>query len=210
MRKLLLTSAAAFTLTASPSVLLAQNAPADGEMQTPSDSTSARPTATSTSQGTSQGTSPGPTESGATAQQRSIYSGWPAERRGEFDALPTEQQTYYWTLPQEQQEGFWALTPDQRARLYNMSPEQRQSAWQSIMQQLQGQDSMSPAGQPAQPGAGAPDTGTQASGNMPVTPAQPAGADRGALTPPAAEAMNKDYPVCSRTVQDSCRNPGGK
>jgi hypothetical protein len=26
------------------------------------------------------------------------------------------------------------------------------------------------------------------------------------MTPPPAEA--KDYPVCSRTVQDSCINPG--
>jgi hypothetical protein len=28
------------------------------------------------------------------------------------------------------------------------------------------------------------------------------------LPPPPAAAMEKDYPVCSRTVQDSCRNPG--
>ena len=31
----------------------------------------------------------------------------------------------------------------------------------------------------------------------------------GALTPPPADAMNKDYPVCSKTVQDNCRNRGG-
>lgn len=50
----------------------------------------------------------------------------------------------------------------------------------------------------------------------PVPPAQPAdpsynaGPYKGALTPPPAEAANKVYPVCSRTVTDSCRNRGGK
>lgn len=50
----------------------------------------------------------------------------------------------------------------------------------------------------------------------PVAPAQPAdpnynaGPYKGALTPPPAEAANKTYPVCSRTVTDSCRNRGGK
>jgi hypothetical protein len=50
----------------------------------------------------------------------------------------------------------------------------------------------------------------------PVAPAQPAdpsynaGPYKGALTPPPAEAGNKVYPVCSRTVTDSCRNRGGK
>lgn len=29
-----------------------------------------------------------------------------------------------------------------------------------------------------------------------------------ALPPPPAAAMNKTYPVCSRTLQDSCQNPG--
>ena len=30
----------------------------------------------------------------------------------------------------------------------------------------------------------------------------------GNLTPPPATAMNKTYPLCTRTLQDSCRNPG--
>lgn len=30
----------------------------------------------------------------------------------------------------------------------------------------------------------------------------------GNLAPPPATAMNKTYPVCTRTLQDSCRNPG--
>jgi hypothetical protein len=30
----------------------------------------------------------------------------------------------------------------------------------------------------------------------------------GNLQPPPASALNKTYPVCTRTLQDSCRNPG--
>jgi hypothetical protein len=46
-----------------------------------------------------------------------------------------------------------------------------------------------------------------------TTPAQPAQTtittnNPGNLTPPPASAMNKTYPVCSRTVQDNCQNPG--
>ena len=30
----------------------------------------------------------------------------------------------------------------------------------------------------------------------------------GNLTPPPATALNKTYPLCTRTLQDNCRNPG--
>jgi hypothetical protein len=30
----------------------------------------------------------------------------------------------------------------------------------------------------------------------------------GNLTPPPASALNKTYPVCTRTLQDNCQNPG--
>ena len=30
----------------------------------------------------------------------------------------------------------------------------------------------------------------------------------GNLTPPPPQALNKTYPVCTRTLQDSCQNPG--
>ena len=30
----------------------------------------------------------------------------------------------------------------------------------------------------------------------------------GNLTPPPASTMNKTYPVCTRTLQDNCQNPG--
>jgi hypothetical protein len=45
---------------------------------------------------------------------------------------------------------------------------------------------------------------------MPADPGYQAGPYKGAMTAPPAEAANKTYPVCSRTVQDGCRNPGGK
>ena len=57
-----------------------------------------------------------------------------------------------------------------------------------------------------------PDPATASSSVAPSMPADPsyqAGPYKGALTAPPADAMNKDYPVCSKTVQDSCRNRGG-
>ena len=48
----------------------------------------------------------------------------------------------------------------------------------------------------------------------PVPPAMPAdssyqaGPYKGALTPAPAEAMAKAYPLCTRSLQDSCVNPG--
>lgn len=55
-----------------------------------------------------------------------------------------------------------------------------------------------------------------ATAGTPVPPAMPddpnynAGPYKGAMTAPPEEAMNKTYPVCTRKIQDSCRNPGGK
>lgn len=67
------------------------------------------------------------------------------------------------------------------------------------------------AGQPT--GAVPPDTGmAPASPGVPRDAAAPMGSAAnpvtvgGNMTPPPAEA--KDYPLCSRTVQDSCINPG--
>ncbi|MEW9856283.1 hypothetical protein [Novosphingobium sp. M1R2S20] len=150
-----------------------------------------------------------------TVQQRTVYDTWPSDRRSGYDTLPIDQQTYFWTLTPEQQEGFWALTPDQRGRLYQMSPEQRALAWRSIVHQLQGRTPSVPAGQANPPGMGVPTTGVPnpQTANQAARPAMPAdesyegGPYKGALTPPPADAMDKEYPVCSRTVQDSCRNP---
>jgi hypothetical protein len=42
---------------------------------------------------------------------------------------------------------------------------------------------------------------------MPADPSYQAGPYKGALTPPPAEAMAKTYPLCTRSLQDSCVNP---
>jgi len=149
--------------------------------------------------------------------QEAIYGAWPNEQRMEYDAWPYDYQVYYWTLDPVQQSGYWALTPDQRGMIYKMWPDQRAKAWSSIRQQLAGQVPTTPAGQANPPGMGMPTTGVPDPDNaaQAVRPAMPAGGAyqggpyKGALTPPPAEAMNKDYPICSKTVQDSCRNPGG-
>lgn len=72
---------------------------------------------------------------------------------------------------------------------------------------------------PADPNAGQPtgavpaDTGMQpAPAGVPKDPAAPVGTSAnpvtvgGNMTPPPTE--QKEYPLCSRTVQDSCINPG--
>lgn len=56
-----------------------------------------------------------------------------------------------------------------------------------------------------------PNPATASDAVAPAQPADPsyqAGPYKGALTAPPPEAMNKAYPVCSKTVTDSCRNRG--
>jgi hypothetical protein len=77
---------------------------------------------------------------------------------------------------------------------------------------------------PAVPGSvePAPDTANEANADVPplptteeVIPADEPGepdtlvtTHHGNLAPPPATALNKTYPVCTRSLQDSCRNPG--
>lgn len=68
---------------------------------------------------------------------------------------------------------------------------------------------------PQGPGTPTTENPNPATAAEPVAPAYPADAGykagpyKGALTPPPTEAMGKAYPLCSKTVQDSCRNRGG-
>jgi len=58
---------------------------------------------------------------------------------------------------------------------------------------------------PADPAAPqVPADSPAASALPPTTPT----AVSNAVPPPPAADMNKSYPVCSRTMQDSCQNPG--
>lgn len=167
------------------------------------------------------------TPSAMTAEQKVAYDGWPADRKAAYDGWPADYQAYYWSLTANQQTGWWRLSPEQRQQVMGMDASQRSAAWVSIEAQLQG----APPPAAADAGASAPEQlqanprgegpaavtpPNPATANTPVPPAQPAdpnyqgGPYKGALTPPPPEAQNKTYPVCTRKLQDSCRNPGGK
>ena len=45
---------------------------------------------------------------------------------------------------------------------------------------------------------------------MPADPNYHAGPYKGALTPPPPQELDKAYPLCTKKVQDNCRNRGGK
>jgi hypothetical protein len=220
MRKILLASAAALTLGAVPCAVVAQ-----GTM-TPVPAPDGRTTVTTTDPAVSAPQSGPPTTDMAqkdkphtmTVKQKTVFATWPVERRTGYEAWPIEYQTYYWTLTPEQQAGYWALTPDQRGQIYKMTPEQRKLAWRAVQQQLAGQTPTTPPGQANPPGPGVPTAGVPnpQSANQAAPPAMPAdesyqgGPYKGALTPPPADAMSKDYPICSKTVTDGCKNRGGK
>ncbi|WP_395394266.1 hypothetical protein WBP07_03320 [Novosphingobium sp. BL-8A] len=160
-----------------------------------------------------------PSDSGAmTPDQKSTYDAWPADMKADYDSWTPEYKAYFWSLSGEQQKGYWAMTADQRGQIYKMSPDQQKIAWTAVAQQLNGQKPSTPMAQANPPGEGMPTTGVpdpQAAGQS-VPPAMPAdenyqgGPYKGALTPPPATAMEKDYPVCTKKLQDNCRNRGGK
>ncbi|HEY0960345.1 MAG TPA: hypothetical protein VGE05_13920 [Novosphingobium sp.] len=179
-----------------------------------------------------------PASGALTSQQKTAYDGWPADKKAAYDAWPAEYQAYFWSLTDTQKTGWFALTDAQRKQVYELPPASRAAAWASIEQQLAGAAGASapatppPTGDPAAMGATPPADQVQANppsaepasptppnpptASTPVPPAQPAdpsynaGPYKGAMTAPPPEALNKTYPVCSKTVQDNCRNRGGK
>ncbi|MFC0202964.1 hypothetical protein [Novosphingobium soli] len=196
MRKFMLAGSAALLL-AVPAALQAQGAPAAPSSTSPA-TLSAAPT--------------------LTPEQKAVYDAWSPAQKTDYESWPNDYKVYYWTLTGEQQKGYWALTGDQRGQIYRMTPEQRQMAWNSVIQQMNGQTPSTPPGQANPPGPGMPTAGVPDPQNasQAARPAMPAdenyqgGPYKGALTPPPATAMDKDYPVCSKTVTDNCRNRGGK
>lgn len=140
-----------------------------------------------------------------TAEQQSAYDTWPADQRVGFDSWPVDYRTYYWTLSPIQQTGYWRLTNEQRATIAGLSPDQRLAIWASIEAQM--------AGAPAPTSAtvmGSGDTMTTAvtqPGSETLPQVTTVTTSSGNYAPPPATAMNKTYPLCSRTVQDSCINP---
>ena len=170
--------------------------------------------------------------SALTVQQKTAYDAWPADRKAGYDGWPAEYQAYYWSLSSNQQSGWWTLTAEQRSQIVGMSAQQRTAAWVSIESQLKATpadaaaatESASPAQPPAEQvqanprgeGPASPVPPSPAAAAEPVPSAQPAdpayqaGPYKGALTEPPADAQNKTYPVCTRKITDSCRNPGSK
>ena len=224
MRSIFLAGAAAISLIAAPTVLMAQDSsqPSNPGAATPADPPMGTELGASQPSGPPVGGGHAATpQAGApyamTAAQQQAHDTWTPEKRADYDAWPADTQTYYWSLNDQQQQGYWALTPDQRGMIYKMSPDQRAKAWQSIAAQLNGQTPATPPDQANPPGLGMPTNGVpdpqvaaqSAPPAMPADPGYQGGPYKGALTPPPATAMNKSYPRCTRTVQDSCRNPGG-
>lgn len=70
------------------------------------------------------------------------------------------------------------------------------------------QSTMGATSESAAPSTGAADAGLATSDMNTAGSAADMNASNEATSPSAA--MNNAYPTCSRTVQDSCRNPGGK
>lgn len=222
MRKLMLTSAVALAMSSMPAALIAQEAmdsTMDPAMQSGAPGTGAEagsqdmpPPAGAEATDMAQADKPT-----MTPEQQSSYDSWPADRQADYNSWPAQNQVYYWGLSPDRQEGYWALTADQRGQIYQMSPQQQELAWQSVVQQLNGQQPTTPMGQANPPGTGMPTAGVpdpqmasqSARPAMPADESYQGGPYKGALTPPPATAMNKDYPVCSKTVQDNCRNRGG-
>lgn len=153
-----------------------------------------------------------------TSVQQIDYDSWAPDQRSTYNSWPAEYQAYYWTLSPNQMHGWWKLTAAQRAQIVALTPAQRASAWASIEAQLAGQPApavvqANPVGSSEMPSMTPPNPMAAADPVPPATPADPgyqAGPYKGALTAPPAEAMNKVYPLCTRKIQDSCRNPGGK
>lgn len=152
-----------------------------------------------------------------TSSQQTDYDTWAPDQRTAYDSWPANYQAYYWTLSPNQMHGWWRLTDVQRSQIVTMSPDQRVSTWSSIETQLAAQPASvvqaNPVGSSEMPSMTPPNPMAAADPVPPATPADPgyqAGPYKGALTAPPAEAMNKVYPLCTRKIQDSCRNPGGK
>ncbi|MXO73875.1 hypothetical protein GRI40_01380 [Altererythrobacter aerius] len=134
-----------------------------------------------------------------TPTQQTVYDAWPVERQTIYTAWPNTYRVYYWTLTEPQQTGWWALTDEQRAQVYAMTPEQRAATWASIENQVMRTRSAS-----ASPTAMAAAT---AAVNANDSPPQMVAGEVVQTTPAATTAAGGEYPLCSATITDSCRNP---
>ena len=171
-------------------------------------------------------------------ERKSAYDAWPVEYKAYFWSLNDSQKTGWWALTDAQRKQVYDLPPAQRAQAWTSIEAQIAGAGATTgsatpatgtpapmtgamatsdpmaesaagpMEQVQA----NPVGA-GTPTATPPNPETAASAVPPAMPADPgynAGPYKGAMTEPPAAAMNKTYPVCTRKIQDACRNPGGK
>lgn len=158
------------------------------------------------------------------AMQKTAYQAWAHDQQVKYDAWPADYQAYFWTLSANQQKGWMMLTDAQHKQIFDLAPEARVTTWASIEGQMAGAPPAQASNNPAQAtmqtqanprgevdaSAVPPNPQTAAAGVQPAMPADPsyqAGPYKGALTQAPDAAMNKVYPLCSRTVTDSCQNP---
>jgi hypothetical protein len=140
-----------------------------------------------------------------TTEQQATYDAWPPDRQTVYTAWVPVYQEYYWTLTPAQADAYWLLTDEQRAKIHGMTPDQRTIAWQSIERQLAGAQTANEANAAVRP----------VTETTVATRVTPDGQEQAVVTtstgnavPPPAQALNKSYPLCSKTVQDSCQNRG--
>ncbi|MFY7838592.1 MAG: hypothetical protein ACOVQ0_20145 [Novosphingobium sp.] len=220
MRYLLAASAMSLALASTPALIVAQTA------------TTTTPPATSTMPDSTAPAAPqdttAPVEAAPfapAADQQAQIDAWPAEQKTKYAAWPSTYQEYFWTLDAEQQKGWWALTDEQKGQVYAMTPDQRTQVWPSIIAQVNGQSASAATMPPANGAQPAPSS--MAENRAVEAPKDAMTADAGAAATatgnaPASDTVGtmmasnaapsaaaKEYPICSKTVQDSCRNRGG-
>lgn len=163
--------------------------------------------------------------------RQASYNGWAPAWQEYFWSLTPNQQTGWWALTDEQRTQVYAMTPEQRVQAWTsieaqLAGEPPRATPATPARPNPGMGMPATPATPAMPaeniqanpvGSSAapvsrPDPVSAAEPVPPARPADPAynaGPYKGALTPPPPSAMGKKYPVCTRKIQDSCRNPGG-
>jgi len=220
MRNLFLTSAAALAIVCGGAAVSAQSA---------TNVAPASPAMTSTQKSTYDAWP---------AAQKAAYDTWPAEYQAYFWSLTPSQQKGWFALTDAQRKQVYEMPPASRAQAWVSIEQQMAGATPpSASAAPPSATTAAPPDAAAAPPPGesdaaaapeqiqanptgsteavdpSPDPATAGSSVAPSMPADPsynAGPYKGALSAPPADAMNKTYPVCSRTLQDNCRNRNGR
>lgn len=140
--------------------------------------------------------------------QRVSYNTWPVDYRTYYWTLTPPRQSGWWRLTDEQRARIYAMAEADRAAALDRVTSDLAAQRAAGPAVVQTQANPTGAGVPS---ATPPNPSTAAEPVAPAQPADPtynAGPYKGALTPPPAEAQNKTYPVCTKAMQDNCQNRG--